>query len=487
MNWVDPIPSFVVMGARVMLYEAMLEEQKPISIDAYLSRVNAGLRKVPVRVIGEISEANDYGGSRSYLFFKIKGEDEEGGTSILNCMMWQRNYAISGVKLEVGTEVIVSGFAQVYKPSGRFTFQVETVELAGEGLLKKAYDELRAKLEKEGLFASERKRPLPRLPHKVGLITSKDGAAIGDFRENLGRFGFKIKLVDSRVEGQQAIHDLLAAMRAFRKQDIEVLVIVRGGGSLEALLPFNNETLVREVADFPVPVLAGIGHEKDVSLVGLTADAMVSTPSIAAEALNSSWERAGEFVTTSSLNMFNMFERALGGKRTFVERSFVTMKDHLQAILDDFDDAAQSVRRVMVSLRARMFETRRNIDVYPGAIEKGMSGLIRSVRMRLDGALEYPVDQLERAVRAVRVGLNLDSELRLLGRAMAGISQTLNASERLLHTNSPERQLRLGYSIVKGPEGIVKNVGQLMVGQSVDILLQDGSFEGRVERITENK
>lgn len=463
------------------------EKQVPISIGRYFDRVNAGLRKFDVRVIGEVSEITDYAGERSYLFFKIKGEDERGETCVLNCFMWRRNYVVGGIKLEVGMEIIVSGYSNIHKPSGRFSFQAETIEPAGEGLLKKAYEELKTKLTKEGLFAPEHKRPLPQFPQKIGFITSKDGAAIGDFQVNLGRYGFKIKFVDSRVEGQQAIHDLLAAVRTLRKQDIEVLVIARGGGSLEALLPFNNETLVREVANFPVPVLAGIGHEKDISLVCLAADLMVSTPSIAAQTLNSSWQQANELVRTSEYKILAHFGTLLENTKRSIEKSFGSMRDYLQEIFDGFDAAAQSFGRVFASFRARLFELKRNVSTYPNELDRGMRGLMQRTRIHVSAILRPAFIQLDHELRSVTAEVSLVDELRSFARALNNTRQQVLLSERLLETNNPERQLRLGYSIVHGSSGLIRRTDQVVIGQEVDVRLQDGSFTSRVANISKDK
>ena len=224
-----------------------------------------------------------------HVYFTIK---DTGGNGVLDCVIWKGVYAMCGVKLEVGMEVIITGHPNVYGPTGRLSIVADAIELVGEGALKKAYDELRKKLEVEGLFDAARKRMLPELACKVGVITSREGAVIHDFLNNLGKFGFKVTLVDSRVEGQTAIKDLIAAVRTMRLQDIEALVIIRGGGSLESLQAFNNEALVREIVDFPVPVIAGIGHDQDVPLLALAADYMASTPTATAHILNRSWEEA---------------------------------------------------------------------------------------------------------------------------------------------------------------------------------------------------
>src|SRR3989344_2079832 len=300
-----------------------LQEKREVSVSEYLDTLNGGLANFSGRVIGEVTEVQMYPG-RAYLFYKIKDKENE---AILTCFMGKRDYPLSGVALDVGVEVIVSGTPGIYKPYGRFSFNVKTVELVGEGALKKQYEKLKAQLDKEGLFAESKKRPLPLLPQRIGLITSKDGAAIGDFLANIGKFGFKITMIDSRVEGQLATKELLDSIRTFRSKDIEVLVLVRGGGSLESLLPFNNETLVREIASFPVPVLVGVGHEKDISLIGLAADVMVSTPTAAAQVLNESWKEAAMNVELSQRKILSSFERALSLEQENVSQAFQVMKD----------------------------------------------------------------------------------------------------------------------------------------------------------------
>jgi len=199
--------------------------------------------------------------SRGHVYFSLK--DEKDG-ALINCIIWKSRYAVYGVELKEGVKIIASGYPEIYAPSGRISFIAETIELAGEGALKKAYEKLKKKLAAEGLFEEERKRPLPKYPEKIGVVTSRQGAVLADFLNNLGKFGFKIKMIDSRVEGQLAVADLLLSIKSFQKQDIDALVIIRGGGSLESHLAFNNEMLVRAIADFPVPVIAGIGHHTRV-------------------------------------------------------------------------------------------------------------------------------------------------------------------------------------------------------------------------------
>ncbi len=269
----------------------MESPKKVFTVLEYVELLNIAFKGREDRIQGEVSQCKF--AVSGHVYFTIK---DTTGNGVLDCVIWKGVYAMCGVKLEVGMEVIITGHPNVYGPTGRLSIVADAIELVGEGALKKAYDELKKKLEVEGLFDMSRKRVLPELASKVGVITSREGAVIHDFLNNLGKFGFKVTLVDSRVEGQTAIKDLIAAIRTMRKEAedgaIEALVIIRGGGSLESLQAFNNEALVREVVAFPVPVLAGIGHDQDVPLLALAADYMASTPTATAHILNRSWEDA---------------------------------------------------------------------------------------------------------------------------------------------------------------------------------------------------
>lgn len=338
--------------------------------------------------------------------------------------------------------MILSGTPDIYKPNGRISLKVSSAEFVGEGALKIAYDKLKIKLEAEGLFASTKKRALPELPQRVGLITSKEGAAIGDFQMNLGQFGFQVRFIDSRVEGQQAVSELLSAIRSFRRHDIEVLVLLRGGGSLESLLPFNNERLVREVADFPVPVLVGVGHERDISLIGLAADAMVSTPTAAAEALNSTWQQAGWQVERHQQTLRTRFEQVLRERRSTLAGSFRFIQDQLQTIFDNFTHTEQGLRRVFVSMRGELLNRHRLLNEFPTVFTR-------------------------------------DMKMQLLG-----TKRDVLSIEKALETHNPARQLRLGYSIVRSASRVVRSVSQVKKGERVEVRLEDGTFASNVTDIT---
>lgn len=281
-------------------------KDKIFSVSEFISLLNIGLRRSKVKIIGEISE-NSFGPT-GHVYFTLK---DEGDKSVINCIIWKSRYNIFGVELKEGLKIIASGYPEVYSKTGRLSFISETIELAGQGELKKEYERLKKKLEEEGMFEEARKRPIPQYIHKIGVITSMKGAVIADFSSNLKKFGFKVKIIDSRVEGQAAVADLLLSIKTFKKQDIDVLVIMRGGGSLESMQAFNNEMLVREIVNFPCPVIMGIGHDKDQPLAVLAADKSVSTPTAVANFINEPWMGAIFFLKEHERYIVGSYERVL--------------------------------------------------------------------------------------------------------------------------------------------------------------------------------
>ncbi len=261
-------------------------QSKTITVSEYLDRLNNALEREQAKIIGEISEVKFH--QNGHVYFSLLDSHDQ---SRIECVIWRSTYRMFNIDLSDGLQVVISVTPNIWKPKGRLSFIANTIELVGEGALQKAYEKLKKKLEAEGLFNLARKREIPIYPRRIGVITSKSGAVINDFLSNIGKFGFEILFVDSRVEGSEAIKDLLSAVETLRHKEIDVLVIMRGGGSLESFLAFNNETLIRTVADFPAPTLTGIGHDKDVPLLSLVSDKNVSTPTAVANLLNQSWNQ----------------------------------------------------------------------------------------------------------------------------------------------------------------------------------------------------
>jgi exodeoxyribonuclease VII large subunit len=364
-------------------------------------------------------------------------------------------------------EIILSGCPDIYKPNGRLSFKALSAELVGEGALKIAYEKLKAKLQKEGLFDEARKKPIPLYPNKIGLITSKDGAVIADFFTNIGKFGYKISFIDSRVEGQSATEELLNSIKTFRNKDIDVLVIIRGGGSMESFLPFNNEILVREIVDFPIPVLVGIGHDKDVSLLGLVSDMMVSTPTAVENTLNESWEQAEAIVILSEQKIFSKFQIAIQESKDSVRNGLVIIKNAFQKIFNDFSKAQESLKVGLKSIKDRMAEIKRRLN---GAF----ISVFRKINFSISSARNNIYDSTSKEL----ITGFLDVKQK--------IEESLISYQKQITSNDPKRQLRLGYSIVTKNGRILKTVSQIQKGDIVTVGLSEGAFDSEV-KIINNK
>jgi len=396
-----------------------LLENNILSISAYLKLLNGILNSFEARIVGEVSEVKI--SSVGHVYFSLKDKKDK---SVLSCVIWNYDYKLCGVELKEGLEIVAKGIPDVYPPTGRLSFKAKTIQLMGEGELKKEYEKLKKKLEDEGLFDLSKKKEIPSFVKKVGIITSKQGAVISDFLNNLGRFGFQIKFIDSRVEGLEAVKDLLNSVKTIKKQDIDVLVIMRGGGSLESFLAFNNEVLIREVASLPFPVIAAIGHDKDVPLLSLAADKMVSTPTAAANLLNQSWQEAELELKSKEREIFNSFSSAIKGLEYRTNNLFLKIKNKLEKVITLF----------------KMIEFR-----------------IKSVIPKI-----------------------LENEIKKMGDKLENI-------EKIINQNDPERNLKLGYCIANSKKGVIKNINDVRVEDIIDLKVYNGIINTQVKKIQKDE
>lgn len=382
-----------------------------ISVGVYLERLNTTLKTEKAKIVGEVSEVKI--GPTGHVYFSMK--DEKNGSTI-SCIIWSFKYKMYGVELKNGLKIYATGAPNIYPQSGRLSFIADVIEVAGEGALQVAYEKLRKKLESEGFFAESRKKSIPKYSHRIGLITSKNGAVINDFLTNIGKFGYEILFVDSRVEGQDAVEDLMNAINTLKSKEIDVLVIMRGGGSLESFLAFNNETLVRAIADFPVPVLTGIGHEKDISLVSLASDKNVSTPTAVASLLNSSWLEALSQIRLSEEKIFSRF----------------------LSILEIFKNAEKTLFSAIILIDSQIQRVFENIST-----------------------------QAKELVRSLE---NMNDQTRDL----------LSQSAKSIEVYNPQNQLARGYSIVRHNGKVLRSVKNAKKNEKLDISLSDGIIKSQV-------
>ena len=207
------------------------------------------------------------------------------GEAALRCVMWKARALAQSITPEDGGSIVVHGAISVYAAQGQYQLYADYCQAAGQGELFLAFERLKAKLEAEGLFAPARKRPLPRYPRRIGVVTSPDAAALRDVCQVLARRwpGAEVLVAPTLVQGEAAPARIAAALGAAGRAGVDVVLLVRGGGSIEDLWAFNDEGVARAVAACPVPVVSGVGHETDVTIVDFVADVRAATPSAAAE------------------------------------------------------------------------------------------------------------------------------------------------------------------------------------------------------------
>lgn len=232
-------------------------------------------------VEGEIS--NFTRAHSGHLYFNLKDEDSQ-----LNAVMWRSNASKIPFKAEDGLQVVCCGRINVYAPRGQYQLQVERMEPKGKGSLQLAFEQLKEKLGKEGLFSQEKKKKIPLFPHKIGIVTSPRGAAVVDILQTLERRFARLHILiyPARVQGEGAAEEIAAGLDYFNSlSDIDVIVVGRGGGSIEDLWAFNEEKVARAIYRSRIPVISAVGHEIDFTISDFVADLRASTPSGAAEIL----------------------------------------------------------------------------------------------------------------------------------------------------------------------------------------------------------
>ena len=305
-------------------------EPRVFSVSEFYNYVNELLGLEEVIVEGEISELRV---AKGYLVYFSVNDKE----SVLPCLAFKNKLESIGISvdaLEVGSTVRVIGVPNVYAKRGGFTFVVNRVTLVGEGALKRAFELLKRKLMQEGLFDERLKRQIPRYPEHIGLITSKGAAAYSDFIKVLQvRWGgMKIYFYPVSVQGETAIEEIISAFSYFNTHVplLDLLVLTRGGGSLEDLAAFNSETIARAVRASKWPVVCAIGHERDESLAEYAADLRASTPSNAAELLVPTREEERGYLHSLERKIVLHVEKKLANEKQFFERSLLKMEQFFQ-------------------------------------------------------------------------------------------------------------------------------------------------------------
>lgn len=433
--------------------------EKTLRVSEYLTIVNDLLSPLRVEVEGEVTDLKVL---PQWTFFSLKDAEDN---SLLRCGLHSGQYRRIGVNLEEGMQVKVFGYGKLTAKSGNFGFWVSKIEPVGEGALRRAYELLVKKLQEEGLFA--RKRELPQFIEHIGVISSRNGVVIQDLRNNLEPLGIHIDFMHSGVEGADSAGEILSAIEHFSRMDEppQVLVLIRGGGSLESLQGFNNEAVCRALFAAPMPVLVGIGHDVDAPIATMVADWSASTPTAVAHVINISWAPLTEDVpalVSRMLASYRMRVRTVGARMPLcastITRAFTA---RLRSVEHRTELALHRARNAIAQLvhRFRAYETtlRHAWRRIPVRVER--------IRTETARCAEHTVEQL--------------------GRRLHMLTDLVSSQERLLRANDPQKVLARGYSVVYGVDGrVVRDVDTVEVGQTMKIRLNKGTI---ISTVTEKE
>lgn len=351
----ESAPSFKNNPVRNLVNEKIFE------VSEFMEFVNGIVSNIgTVKIKGELSEINFRQGN---CYFKLK--DSSGRDYLVNCLMWRWEVDYWNHLLEDGLEVVVKGIPGIYK-KGSFNVTVKSMEPIGAGALKKAFEALKKKLADKGYFDESRKIPIPQFVKKIGLITSETGEAINDFRRNLGEYNFDIYFFDARVEGDYAESSIIKALKWFNLNEphLDALVLIRGGGSLESLQAFNSEKIVEAIITSKIPVLSGIGHEGDETIVDFVSDKRCSTPTAVAQFLKNSRENlirhVGDLEFDLSTGVETYFRFAKEKTKNLIE----SLSSCLNIIFNKFSNLKFTLNRLILSHENRLQTLRHGLEVY---------------------------------------------------------------------------------------------------------------------------
>ena len=446
----------------------------PLGVQVYsVAELNRDARQVledglpALWVAGEISNLSRPGSG--HIYFSLKDAAAQ-----VRCAMFRNANRSLKFGLKDGLQVLVRAKVTIYEPRGSYQLIVEHMEPAGEGLLRRRLEELKTKLATEGLFDSSHKQPLPGLPQQIGIITSPTGAAVRDILHILRRRFATVPVViyPVQVQGDKAKHEIVDAIKiATTRNECDVLILGRGGGSLEDLWAFNEESVARAIYDCPIPIVSAVGHEVDFTIADLVADLRAPTPSGAAELVVPDARVWADQLSSLEKRVQNTINRLI-------------------------QQQANSLRQLAARLRRRqpIFVLRQHsqrLDELVQRMSNSAGNRITMDRLRFRNVL----DQLRAAAPTIRVkdaernlaeiDSRIDHAMRL---QMNKIQQKLSVLTAELQAVSPLKTLGRGYAIVedKLTGDIIRTASSLHRDQEISGRVADGKFDAIVTRIKKN-
>jgi len=431
-----------------------------------------------VRVRGEISGFKR--AASGHLYLALKDEN-----AVLDAVCWRGTAGRLAVQPEDGLEVIASGRITSYPGRSKYQIVIERLELAGEGALLKLLEERKRKLAAEGLFDEARKRPLPYLPEVIGVVTSPTGAVIRDILHRLAdRFPRRVIVWPVLVQGEGAAEQVAAAIRGFNRlvpggavPRPDVLIVARGGGSLEDLWAFNEEVVVRAAAGSEIPLISAVGHETDVTLIDFAADRRAPTPTAAAEIavpvraeLLTALGEAARRLQSAALRLVAERRGRIEGLARGLPDPGRLVQDRTQRLDDRTERFANAMMRQLRERHTRVGELGARLPrperQFALAAERFQTQGDRLGRLRPRLLLTY-----RHAFDRLDAGARLGKALTL-GRDRA--KNRLAALARVLDSVSYQRVLDRGFAVVRGPDGVIASAKGVTPGLALDLQFADG-------------
>ncbi len=418
-------------------------------------------------VVGEVSGFRGPNSRSGHCYFKIKDEN-----SSIDCNVWKFVYERSGVQLRDGMEIQMTGSFNVYDKMGSLSFVAKSLSVAGEGLLRQQVALLAKRLEAEGLMQPSRKRKIPIFCERIAVVTSMSGSVKDDVLRTLNRRNplVSIQLSGAQVQGEGAPQDIIRAMKRAATYNPEVILLVRGGGSYEDLMTFNDEELARYIANCPIPVVTGIGHEPDVTICDMVSDRRTSTPTAAAESIAPSFDEIVKAYNARRDRLTNalsaqivkesQYAEALASHMFLAEQNFIRLKSQYIQSLGDKQCMKDPTGFLDMKVNDFNQTTKRFYDAWDRYYEKKSEGVLRSQNdmERLKGHL---FDRFESSLSRYAASLDALSPLKVLGR---------------------------GYSLMQDEKGhVIESVHNLKQGEKVHVKLLDGEASCIVDSIQANQ
>ena len=476
-----------------------------LSVTEVTNIANSILKNHTFHVMGEVSELSDKPGYKA-VYFTVKDEG-----AVMTCLMWKNRYQASGVKLFIGAKVELTGKFSIFARSGKLDFNVYGVKLAGEGALRQQVAQLAEKLKAEGLMDAARKRPIPRIPLTVGIVTSPNGAVVHDaLRTFRRRFPLaRMVVAGVPVEGATAARDMTDALQLLSNAGVEVILLLRGGGSFESFMPFNDEGLARAIAACPVPVVTGIGHEPDTTIADMVSDYRASTPTQAALAVSPDSSELRSLIDSLFARMDKTLVNRLNRSVEYLDsmasrpvlRDPASMYEADARLLDVYQDRMERAAAQRVSSSADLLgQLASRLGRVGPRIASSQQERLDSYEARLQAALPHSLKAAESEFSRLSASLKASGEALLVGpkHEVALSSESLVRLGRTLldpfyseaavvaarlNDLSPLHILERGWSIARTKEGaVLRSVSDVKPLDLVEVQLIDGALSCRVEK-----